>query len=300
MILFTLLAPICFVILVLLFYKILLKSVKNIDENHLPIIAAYFIFSFLVLLGIFLLMLLMSFGSILSIILIVLLGGLIAIILPILGISGKVYGRENVLMQDIITFSYSGILIIPIIFVSYLLYDYYEERRVLEERNSKAQALHYIQLEAPMEYGEITIPKGSWLNRGGDYHYRMADLKDVRQGLMSIHFSEEVMIAGIPAIAINTNPFAIELAKDYEYLKEGIYTTCDAGRVLRFNMSKKDRAVFFNEISGNIIYQDFYGWFTPSQWDMSIGNCHDVTNGIGVLKRCSYGLMLARDSVECR
>lgn len=148
---------------------------------------------------------------------------------------------------------------------------YFTEKSRLETDKNR-----FIQLSSALPFGEIIIPKHSWINTDGATNYPAKDFTDIRQGLYRARFSEPIEIASLPAAAFEATyrGILIELAESYTYEIGTKEETCAKGWIARLLYPEKtDREAFYQDQTGS--------WFTPSKWQ--IDRCFQTTGGIAVI-----------------
>ncbi len=150
-----------------------------------------------------------------------------------------------------------------------------QRQRETEER--------FQQLSTPLQYGELLMPSGTWVNREGPYSE--LSQSDISYGIKSARFPTAVPIAEILANAFSLhNSLIIELAHDYTLNNGDELRECPAGSVLQFDMPEG--------FSTSDVSQTNFDWFTPSQWKPA--SCFDQgLSGIIVLMLGEYGIVSA-------
>ncbi len=146
----------------------------------------------------------------------------------------------------------------------------------LEKSRLEAIKKRYIQLETPLLFGEITIPKDSWVNLETPIELPIEELIDIRQGITKVRFSKTVEIAGIPAAAMEivNDKLYLEIAEDVYYQSLGATQYCSQGWILRVEPT--------NSHIMKSRYEDQTGsWFTPSLWNAD--DCYQSSAAIIVL-----------------
>lgn len=146
----------------------------------------------------------------------------------------------------------------------------------LEKSRLEAIKKRYIQLETSLLFGEITIPKNSWVNLNTPIEFPIEELADIRQGITKVRFSKTVEIAGVPAAAIEivNDKLYLEIAEDTHYQSFGKTQSCSQGWILKVEPT--------NSHIMKSRYEDLTGsWFTPSLWNADV--CYQSTAAIIVL-----------------
>ncbi|AYO54000.1 hypothetical protein [Acinetobacter wuhouensis] len=128
-----------------------------------------------------------------------------------------------------------------------------------------------VQLEIALPYGEIILPKGTWVNRDGDSEHDIELLpNDARIGLSRAYFPQPVKLGQYSAQAFELHrELLIEVAQDYQFEAKGTQWNCPKGWILQLAYTEK--------LPENYRYQQNYTWFKPSQWQ-AVG-CFDAGEG---------------------
>lgn len=117
----------------------------------------------------------------------------------------------------------------------------------------------YLQLDHPFTFGEIVLPKGTWINREFDKDHSLEQMVDIRQGLRAARFSSKMKVAQFEATAFELNGnLYVELAHDHKVRIEGKIQTCPTGWLIELS----DRGMNLNQYR----YDLDFDWFKPSQW----------------------------------
>lgn len=169
-------------------------------------------------------------------------------------------------------------------FVSIKIDDYSTEKQRMEQ-----MAIRYQQLKEPLSFGEMMIPRDSWINLDIPMQLPLEDLEDIRQGISSMRFSETIYINEIPvaAIDIGSRGILLEMAKDTDYQISGETKRCPQGWVLRL--------LYPEGYQIKMQYQDLSGsWFTPSLWE--IDRCFQTTGAVAVLAINQQGVYVLKST----
>lgn len=136
----------------------------------------------------------------------------------------------------------------------------------------------HIQLQEPLNFGEVVLPEGTWINRSFETNYSLEQMTDIRQGLTSARFPELIQIAGFDVIAFELDRhLLLELAHDHTVVINNQKEICPAGWLLELGGSGYP--------STEQRYSLNFDWFTPSRWQPI--NCFDG-EGIIVLESKHY------------
>ena len=132
----------------------------------------------------------------------------------------------------------------------------------------------YIQLQEPLNFGEVVLPVSTWINRDFEIGYSVESMTDIRQGLNAARFPHRFKLGQYEVLAFELHRnLLIELAHDQEVLIENEKQICPAGWLLELAgegyPSTEQR------------YSLNFDWFTPSKWKPI--NCFDG-EGIIVLE----------------
>lgn len=146
----------------------------------------------------------------------------------------------------------------------------------IEKSRIEATKMRYISLKSPLSFGEIIIPKGSWVNLDTPLELPITELADIRQGVATIRFSKTIDIAGysVAAMEIVNDKLYLEMAKDMTYQVLGETKYCPQGWILKITPPDSNRMASR--------YEDQIGsWFTPSLWNAD--HCYQTAAAIIVL-----------------
>ncbi|WP_180088179.1 hypothetical protein [Acinetobacter sp. YH12219] len=132
----------------------------------------------------------------------------------------------------------------------------------------------HIQLQEPLNFGEVVLPEGTWINRSFETDYTLEQMTDIRQGLTSARFPQPIQIAGFDVIAFELHRhLLLELAHDQTVMMNNQKVICPAGWLLELGGSGYPSTAQRYSLN--------FDWFTPSRWQPI--NCFDG-EGIIVLK----------------
>lgn len=181
------------------------------------------------------------------------------------------------------------ITIIPIVMLVFSLIiinieDYWQQKARAESDQKK-----YHMIDNSLTFGELVIPKGSWINHRIPQKYALHEFTDIRRSLSKARFSEPVFIKDIPiaAFEFTHNGIIVELAKAYHYQDQDGEHSCQQGWVMMLDYPEG--------IHRNQQYEDVgFDWFQPSQWN--INHCFETSNGVMVVAINQYGLYVLKNT----
>lgn len=132
----------------------------------------------------------------------------------------------------------------------------------------------HIQLQEPLNFGEVVLPEGTWINRSFETDYTLEQMTDIRQGLTSARFPQPIQIAGFDVIAFELHRhLLLELVHDQTVMMNNQKEICPAGWLLELGGAGYPSTAQRYSLN--------FDWFTPSRWQPI--NCFDG-EGIIVLK----------------
>ncbi|MGG1979979.1 hypothetical protein ABFY53_01380 [Serratia nematodiphila] len=95
----------------------------------------------------------------------------------------------------------------------------------------------YLTLEAAKPFGEITLPKGSWVNRQEPRQPGTEDSPITMNGVTAVRFPQPQSVAGVPIIAFEVLPPVMELADAHTFTRPtGQMAHCEAGWLVSFSL----------------------------------------------------------------
>lgn len=95
----------------------------------------------------------------------------------------------------------------------------------------------YLTLEAAKSFGEITLPKGSWVNRQEPRQPGTEDSPITMNGVTAVRFPQPQSVAGVPIIAFEVLPPVMELAGAHTFTRPtGQTVHCEAGWLVSFSL----------------------------------------------------------------
>ncbi|WP_168377721.1 MULTISPECIES: hypothetical protein [Acinetobacter] len=167
----------------------------------------------------------------------------------------------------------SGVLFFPL-FVAVTLGLFVISDLISDYAELQHQKKIHIQLQEPLNFGEVVLPEGTWINRSFETDYTLEQMTDIRQGLTSARFPQPIQIAGFDVIAFELHRhLLLELAHDQTVMMNNQKVICPAGWLLELGGAGYPSTAQRYSLN--------FDWFTPSRWQPI--NCFDG-EGIIVLK----------------
>lgn len=95
----------------------------------------------------------------------------------------------------------------------------------------------YLTLDEAKPLGEITLPKGSWVNRQEPRLPGTEDSPITMDGVTAVRFPQPQSVAGVPIIAFEVLPPVMELAGAHTFTRPtGQRVHCEAGWLVSFSL----------------------------------------------------------------
>lgn len=151
-----------------------------------------------------------------------------------------------------------SVLMIPM-FIAFTIAMILISNFLSNKAQQRYEAQLYKQLHDPLTFGEIVLPKGTWINREFDIEHSLEEMIDIRQGLSSARFPLNVKLNQFDVVAFELNGnLYIELAYDHAVSIAGEMQTCPKGWLIELSNGGTN----LNQYR----YRTNFDWFRPSQW----------------------------------
>ena len=121
----------------------------------------------------------------------------------------------------------------------------------------------YLTLDEAKPLGEITLPKGSWVNRQEPRLPGTEDSPITMDGVTAVRFPQPQSVAGVPIIAFEVLPPVMELAGAHTFTRPtGQRVHCEAGWLVSFSLPSDRPAPQWEEWQAGLPAAAF----RPSGW----------------------------------
>lgn len=121
----------------------------------------------------------------------------------------------------------------------------------------------YLTLDEARPFGEIALPKGSWVNRQDPRLPGSENSPVTMNGVTAVRFPQPQNVAGVPIVAFEVLPPVMELASAHTFTRpSGQTVRCEAGWLVTFFLPPDRPAVQWEEWQAGLPAAAF----RPSGW----------------------------------